>query len=159
MKPRTLVLGGILTVVCAPASGHDAPDRQLAAAAAAWTKRRDAKRPLEYQLTGKPVIHPPAENDPLGPPGKKAVASRNDRTLLIDWATGRYRRETKRQTADGFEGAAQGVNGQNIQGRRPRPLPNRDERPGAGKRVGIGPGRPTHPHFSPDEKAGSFSPP
>src|SRR5262249_61452376 len=118
MKPRTLARGGILTVVCAPAPGQDAPDPQLAAVAAAWTKRRDAKRPLEYQLTGKSVIHPPAENDPLGPPGKKAVASRNDRTLLIDWATGRYRRGGEKRNAGGGGGAGRGVSGRGSKGRR-----------------------------------------
>jgi hypothetical protein len=151
MKPRTLAIGVILAVVGAPASGQDAPDPQLSAVAAAWKNRRDTNRPLEYQLTGKSVIHPPAENDPLGPPGKKAVVSPNDRTLLIDWATGRYRRETKRQTADGFEADSQVFNGKVIQGRRRELLPNGDERPGSEKRFGIGQGSLSHAIFPAEE--------
>jgi len=155
MRQRTTLLVAVLAGACLPACSHgqDGADRQLSTAAAGWKKRRDVNRTLEYQLTGKWAVYPPSDGSPFGPPGnaKGPVVWRTDRTLLIDWETGKYRRETKNQTSEGFDAADQVYNGKVIQGRGRELLPSGELKPGSEKRFGIGQGSLAHAAFPVEE--------
>jgi hypothetical protein len=149
MTLRTLLLSSFAVALWLPGRGaaQDSSDPEVSAVAAAWKKRLDGAPPLSYDLAGKWVTFPPAPGNPLGPPGKTPNVLSIERKLLVDWPTGKYRKETKDQTSEGYETLLQVYNGAVIQGRRGRLLPTGEADPAFEPKVGIGKGDLAHATF------------
>jgi hypothetical protein len=143
-----LAIAALLVAALCCSRADEKADPDIQGIAASWQTRQEKAPALRYEMSGKWVIFPPEGGSPIGPPGKTPKTRRIERTLLIDWPSGRFRKETKQETADGFECWLQVFDGSVMKGRPRVLLPNGDPKPDFEEKIGIGQGSHKHATFS-----------